>query len=79
MFKDIARYYNGRGWEYNGMSQLTPYGTGLGPVNAAGGGVYVMQWEHGRFIRVWTFVKPNIPADILNVNFYMLKKMHFSG
>jgi hypothetical protein len=39
--------------------------------NQAGGGVFAMEWEREKFIRVWNFVKPNIPADIVNVgNFF---------
>uniref|UniRef100_A0A914C4F6 GH16 domain-containing protein n=1 Tax=Acrobeloides nanus TaxID=290746 RepID=A0A914C4F6_9BILA len=33
--------------------------------NKAGGGVFAVQWEKEKFIRVWNFVKPNIPIDIV--------------
>jgi hypothetical protein len=56
---------------YGGMSQLSPAGTSLESFNKAGGGVYVMQWDHGKFIREWTFVKPNVPADLLNVSVFL--------
>lgn len=68
MPSNITQYFNGSGTMYDGSSQLSPHGTGLAAFNNAGGGVYVMQWDHGRFIREWTFTKPNIPMDILNVN-----------
>lgn len=35
--------------------------------NKAGGGVFAMEWDREHFIRVWNFVRPNIPADINNV------------
>lgn len=66
---NISDYYNGSGWNYQGTSQYTPHGTADVPFNNAGGGVYAFQWTQ-EFLRVWTFVKPNIPADILNVRVF---------
>uniref|UniRef100_A0A914D8H5 Uncharacterized protein n=1 Tax=Acrobeloides nanus TaxID=290746 RepID=A0A914D8H5_9BILA len=63
---NITQYANSSGNAFGGITQFSPNGTSLEPFNKAGGGVYVMQWDHGKFIREWTFVKPNIPADILN-------------
>ena len=48
---NITQYYNGSGNMYGGTSQFSPHGTSLEAFNKAGGGVYVMQWDHGKFIR----------------------------
>jgi hypothetical protein len=69
--ENITQYYNGSGHTSHGMSQFSPRGTSLGPFNQAGGGVYAMQWDHENFIREWTFVKPNVPADLLNVSVFL--------
>jgi ribosomal protein S27E len=71
---NITQYANSSGNAFDGITQFSPNGTSLEPFNKAGGGVYVMQWDHGKFIREWTFVKPNIPADILNVSVLFIKK-----
>ena len=26
-----------------------------------------MEWDNEKFIRIWNFVRPNVPADIVNV------------
>uniref|UniRef100_A0A914D607 GH16 domain-containing protein n=1 Tax=Acrobeloides nanus TaxID=290746 RepID=A0A914D607_9BILA len=63
---NITSYYNGSGWDHNRMTLDTPHGTADMPFNNAGGGVYAVQWSYPDFIRTWTFVKPNVPADITN-------------
>uniref|UniRef100_A0A914D5T8 Apple domain-containing protein n=1 Tax=Acrobeloides nanus TaxID=290746 RepID=A0A914D5T8_9BILA len=65
---DPKKYANISGWADNELMQEGPHGTSDVPFNKAGGGVYAAQWVHGSFIKVWYFVKPNIPADILNEN-----------
>jgi beta-glucanase (GH16 family) len=53
-----------------GCSITAPNGTYNTGFNQAGGGVYAMEWDSQNFIRIWNFVKPNVPADILNVGYY---------
>jgi hypothetical protein len=64
---DIEKYFNGSGRINGGWTELSPHGTADEPFNRAGGGVYAVQWDREKFVRVWTFVKLNIPTDILNV------------
>uniref|UniRef100_A0A914CZZ7 Glycoside hydrolase family 16 protein n=1 Tax=Acrobeloides nanus TaxID=290746 RepID=A0A914CZZ7_9BILA len=47
-----------------GCSVHTESGTFNTGFNKAGGGVFALQWDRERFIRVWNFVQPNIPTDI---------------
>lgn len=51
-----------------GCAVEAPNGTYNIPFNQAGGGVFVLEWDRERFLRIWNFVKPNIPTDIVNVS-----------
>ena len=50
---------------YNGCSVRSTVGTSYGtPFNAAGGGVYAIQWN-STVIKIWYFVRSQIPVDII--------------
>ena len=46
------------------QAQNNTFNTGF---NQAGGGVFALEWDREKFIRVWNFVRPNIPDDIAQV------------
>ena len=54
-------------WSNQGCGISAPSGTFNTGFNQAGGGVFAMEWVRSKFIRVWNFVSPNIPADISSV------------
>jgi hypothetical protein len=31
--------------------------------------VFAMEWNREKFIRIWNFIQPNVPADIVQVKF----------
>lgn len=69
-FANATCSYQGIAWNgltHEACSFAAPTGTFNTPFNNAGGGVFAMEWVHNSFIKIWNFVKPNIPADITNV------------
>ena len=68
-----SKYFNGT-WANSGSNKgcsiKAPKGTFQDAFNAAGGGVFALQWDRNNYIRVWNFINPNIPDDIKNVCFY---------
>jgi hypothetical protein len=55
-------------YAYGGCTVLAPNNTFNTGFNQAGGGVFAMEWDNEKFIRIWNFVQPNIPADIVQVS-----------
>lgn len=51
----------------DGCAIAAPKGTFNKAFNDAGGGVYAMEWDHEKYIKVWNFVRPNVPSDISKV------------
>ena len=51
----------------DGCGIQAPNGTYNTMFNQAGGGVFVLEWDREKFIRVWNFVHPNVPNDLLSV------------
>uniref|UniRef100_A0A914DYY9 GH16 domain-containing protein n=1 Tax=Acrobeloides nanus TaxID=290746 RepID=A0A914DYY9_9BILA len=70
MTANDSRYFTGK-WNYgygnntnSGCDVLAPNGTFNTGFNQASGGVFVLEWDREKFIRIWNFVRPNIPEDI---------------
>ncbi|KAL9620718.1 MAG: hypothetical protein Q9160_004731 [Pyrenula sp. 1 TL-2023] len=58
----------GAGGGYNGCTVVSNVGTGYGtPFDNAGGGVYATQWTSSG-IKVWFWVRNQIPGDVINGN-----------
>uniref|UniRef100_A0A914DP19 GH16 domain-containing protein n=1 Tax=Acrobeloides nanus TaxID=290746 RepID=A0A914DP19_9BILA len=60
------QYANSTNTTNQGCSVEAPKGTFQDAFNAAGGGVFALQWDRNNYIRVWNFINPNIPDDIKN-------------
>uniref|UniRef100_A0A914DB93 GH16 domain-containing protein n=1 Tax=Acrobeloides nanus TaxID=290746 RepID=A0A914DB93_9BILA len=55
-------------YAYAGCGIEAPNNTFNTGFNQAGGGVFAMEWNREKFIRIWNFVQPNVPADIVQNN-----------
>ena len=61
------KYRDEKFLDSNGCGVSAATGTFNTAFNQAGGGVFAMEWVRSKFIRVWNFVQPNIPSNIISV------------
>ena len=56
--KKILDQYSNQGCGIN--AETNTFNTGF---NNAGGGCVAMEWVRNSYIKVWNWVKPNVPSD----------------